>query len=111
MNMDNVWKFNPEVDGVVSDDHKGDRAFALRERLNRGEKLSREDKNYLTRCVLDSSFFCDSIAKYGYRIYLGDVMKRYWVKQYGAISEYHAFDKTSLRQSIYGRIQKIVEVK
>ena len=38
------------------------------------------------------------------------VLKRYFVKQYGHITEYYAIDKTALRSMLYGRIEVIVEV-
>ena len=37
-------------------------------------------------------------------------LKRYFVKQYGHITEYYAIDKTALRSMLYGRIEVIVEV-
>ncbi len=36
-------------------------------------------------------------------------MKRFVVRQYGTWQEYYAPNKTALRNSIYGEIQKIVE--
>ena len=79
------------------------RAYRLRESLNNGGKLSREDKNWLTREVRNGTYFNKGIA-------LGGVLKRYFVKQYGHISEYYAVDKTALRSVLYGRIEDIVEV-
>lgn len=40
-----------------------------------------------------------------------DKMKKYLVKQHGQWSEYWAPSKTLLRRAIYGRIDKIVELK
>lgn len=37
-------------------------------------------------------------------------LKQYLVKQYGTWQEYFAPNKTLLRKSIYGNIQKIVEI-
>ena len=44
------------------------------------------------------------------RLLCADVLKRYFVKQYGHIAEYYAVDKTALRSILYGRIEDIVEV-
>jgi hypothetical protein len=38
------------------------------------------------------------------------LLKKYIVKQYGAWHEYFAPNKTLLRRSIYGTIEKIVEI-
>ena len=43
---------------------------------------------------------------YNFRPYL----KKYLIKQYGQWSEYYAPNKTTLRSTIYGRIDKIVEI-
>lgn len=50
------------------------------------------------------------IALGGYLFDFSDVLKRYFVKQYGHITEYYAIDKTALRSMLYGRIEVIVEV-
>ena len=50
------------------------------------------------------------IALSGYHFDFSDVLKRYFVKQYGHIQEYYAIDKTALRSILYGRIEDIVEV-
>ena len=45
-----------------------------------------------------------------YRFDFSDVLKRYFVEQYGHIHEYYAVDKTALYSILYGRVDKIVEV-
>ena len=82
---------------------QGSRVYKLREHLNNGGKLNREDKNWITRNVSESTYFKRGIALSGY-------LKRYFVKQYGHIQEYYAIDKTALRSILYGRIEDIVEV-
>ena len=86
------------------------RVYRLREHLNNGGKLSREDKNWITRNVRESTYFRQGIALIGYHFDFSDVLKRYFVKQYGQIAEYYAVDKTALRSILYGRIEDIVEV-
>lgn len=86
------------------------RVYRLRESLNNGGKLSREDKNWMTREVRNGTYFNKGIALGGYYFDFSDVLKRYFVKQYGHISEYYAVDKTALRSMLYGRIEDIVEL-
>ena len=47
----------------------------------------------------------------GYAFDLRPHLSKYIVKQYGRWDEYYAPNKTLLRKSIYGRIEKIVESK
>lgn len=87
------------------------RVYRLRQRLNNGGKLNREEKNWITRNVIESVYFKRGIALSGYRFDFSDILKRYFVKQYGHISEYYATDKTALRSILHGRIEDIVELK
>ena len=89
---------------------QGSRVYKLREHLNNGGKLNREEKNWITRNVRESTYFKRGIALRGYHFDFSDVLKRYFVKQYGHIQEYYAIDKTALRSILYGRIEDIVEV-
>ena len=86
------------------------RVYKLRERLNNGGKLNREEKNWITRNVRESVYFKRGIALSGSHFDFSDILKRYFVKQYGHIGEYYAIDKTALRSVLYGRIEVIVEV-
>ena len=86
------------------------RVYKLRERLNNGGKLNREEKNWITRNVWESVYFKRGIALSGYHFDFSDILRRYFVKQYGHIGEYYAIDKTALRSILYGRIEVIVEV-
>lgn len=86
------------------------KVYKLRVHLNNGGKLNREEKNWITRNVRESIYFKRGIALSGYHFDFSDVLKRYFVKQYGSIHEYYATDKTALRSILYGRIEDIVEV-
>ena len=86
------------------------RVYKLRERLNNGGKLNREEKNWITHQVWENTYFRRAIALSGYHFDFSDVLKRYFVKQHGSISEYYAIDKTALRSVLYGRIEVVVEV-
>lgn len=87
------------------------RVYKLRELLNNGGRLTREEKNWITRSVRESTYFKRGIALSGYRFDFSDVLKRYFVKQHGFICEYYAIDKTALRSILHGRIEDIVELK
>ena len=50
------------------------RAYRLRESLNNGGKLSREDKNWLTREVRNGTYFNRGIALGGYYFDFSDVL-------------------------------------
>lgn len=90
---------------------KGSKVYMLRELLNNGGRLNRSEKNWITGQVRKCSFCRKGIALMGYYFDFSDVLKTYFVKQYGQVAEYYAIDKTALRSVLYGRIEKIVEVK
>ncbi|MDV3876883.1 molybdenum ABC transporter ATP-binding protein [Elizabethkingia anophelis] len=89
---------------------KNSKVYQLREKLNKGEKLSRADKNWIAEAVNRNTFFNRAIPLMGYRFGFEDILKTYVVKQYDSWQEYNAPDKTSLRSFIYGRIDKIAEI-
>lgn len=86
------------------------KVYQLREKLNKGEKLSRAEKNWIAEAVNRNAFFNKAIPLMGYRFGFEDILKAYVVKQYGSWQEYNAPDKTSLRNFIYGRIDQIAEI-
>ena len=88
----------------------GYEVYRLREKLNHGEKLSREEKNWITESVNNSVHFNDAVELEGYYFDFSDVLKTFVVYQYGYHREYKAIDRTSLRTAIYGHISRIVEV-
>ena len=86
------------------------KAVALRRGLDNGYKLTREEKDWITSTVNGNTYFKDAIPVMGYRVPFRDVLKRFFVKQYGHIQEYFAIDKTALRNTIEGKIDEIVEL-
>ena len=86
------------------------KVYLLREKLNKGEKLNRAEKNWLAEAVNRNAYFKRAVPLMGYRFGFEDVLKSYIVKQYGSWAEYTAPDKTSLRSIIYGRIDQIAEI-
>ena len=89
---------------------KSTKAYELRDKLNRGEKLSADEKMWITEEVRYSSFSKSGIARLGWIISFRDVLKRFLYRQYGTWTEAYAFNKTCLRKSTYGRIDEIVEL-
>ena len=86
------------------------KVYLLRVKLNRGEMMSREEKNWLCEAVNSNTYFRTAVPLQGYRFDFFDVLKKYLVKQYGQWTEYYAPDRTSLRAYLYGRINQIVEI-
>lgn len=86
------------------------KAYLLHVKLNRGEAMSREEKDWLCEAVNSNTYFRTAVPVMGYRFDFFDVLKKYLVKQYGQWAEYYAPDRTSLRKHLYGRINQIVEI-
>ena len=86
------------------------KVYLLRVKLNRGECMSREEKNWLCEAVNSNTYFRTAVPLQGYRFDFFDVLKKYLVGQYGQWTEYYAPDRTSLRAYLYGRINQIVEI-
>ncbi len=86
------------------------KVYLLRVKLNRGECMSREEKNWLCEAVNLNTYFRTAVPLQGYRFDFFDVLKKYLVNQYGQWTEYYAPDRTSLRAYLYGRINQIVEI-
>ena len=89
---------------------QGSKVYGLRTKLNNGEKLSREEKDWLTRNVNSNTYFKSAVPLQGWMFDFSDILRTYIVKQYGHWAEYKATDKTALRSFLYGRIDSIVEL-
>ncbi len=85
--------------------------YRLRTHLNEGGKLNREEKNWITERVNNNSYFKSAIPLRGWRFDFSDILKTFVVKQYEHYQEYRAIDKTSLRAILFGRVDKIIEIK
>ena len=88
----------------------GSKVYLLRLKLNRGERMNREEKNWLCEAVNSNTYFRTAVPLQGYRFDFFDVLKKDLVNQYGQWTEYYAPDRTSLRVYLYGRINQIVEI-
>ena len=85
------------------------KVYILRAKLNCGERMSREEKNWLCKAVNSNIYFHTAVPLMGYRFDFFDVLKKYLVNQYGQWTEYYAPDRASLRTYLYGHINQIVE--
>ena len=88
----------------------GSKVYLLRVKLNRGERMSREEKNWLCEAVNSNTYFRTAVPLQGWRFDFLDVLKKYLVNQYGQWAEYYAPDRTSLRSFLCGQINQIVEI-
>ena len=86
------------------------KVYGLRAKLNKGEKLNREEKDWLTRAVNSNTYFKSAVPLQGWRFDFSDILRTFLVNQYG-YWKYKATDKTGLRRYLYGRINSIVELK
>lgn len=64
------------------------KVYQLRVQLNEGTPMSRQQKNWLTDSVNSNTYFKRAVPLMGYRFDFSDILKRYFVKQYGHIAEY-----------------------
>lgn len=90
---------------------KSSKVYLLRDKINKGEKMNRAEKNWLAESVNRNAFFKKAVPLQGYRFGFEDVLKTYIIKQYGNWTEYNAPDRTSLRSIVYGRIDQIAKIK
>ena len=90
---------------------KGSKVYILREKLNNGGQMNREEKDWLTRNVNSNTYFKSAVPLQGWRFDFSDVLRTFIVCQYGHWTEYKATDKTGLRRYLYGRIDNIVELE
>jgi hypothetical protein len=88
----------------------GATVYRLRGKLNAGERLSREEKNWITNKVNNNSYFRNAIPLMGYRFDFPDVLRTCLVLQYGRWTEYLAVDITSLRAMLVGKPDKIIDI-
>lgn len=105
--MENVYKFSSSDSTLES--LSNSRPYLLREKINKGEKLSVEDKWYIAKNCMDCTFFDTSIALMGWRFDFSDVLSRFLINCNGSWSCVYAFNKTQVRKLVYGKIDEIVE--
>lgn len=104
-----AWKFSERATDNV-EDFEGAKVYEIRKKLDVGNKLSREEKNWVAEKLNNNLYSKTAIPLMGWLFSFDDVVKKYWVKQYGQITERYAMDKTSIRATTYGKIDQIVEI-
>ena len=87
------------------------KVYKLRHKLNNGGKMNREEKDWLTHKVNHNTYFKSAVPLQGWKFDFSDILRTYLVSQYGQWTEYRAADKQALRNMLYGRIDRIVELK
>src|SRR5574344_2250318 len=107
--MDNTRRF-VEWDVPALDTLQECKAYQSRDKLNKGMKLNRSDKNWLTEAINHNTYSRRGIPVVGWLFDFTDTVHLYWVRQYGRITEYYATDKTALRNILIGKVDKIVEL-
>lgn len=87
------------------------KVYLLKEKVLNGEKLTRNEKDWITEQCNINTFSKTGIPLRGYMFDFSIILKRYWVKSvYGGIAEIYAIDKTSIRNYYSLRINKIVKI-
>lgn len=104
-----VHKFVP-YDVPALDSLSGNPAYLLRKKLNDGRKMTREDKDYLTKAVNTNTYSKSGIPVMGWLFNFSDVLRQFLVRQYGQWQEYRAVDKTALRNFLFGKIEAMYEI-
>lgn len=84
-----AWKF-VKWDVKPLSTLRNSKVYLLRAKLNQGQKMSREEKNWLAQAVNTNTYFRTAVPLMGYCFDFIDVLKRYLVNQYGHWSEYYA---------------------
>ena len=106
-----IYKFvSWEIDPL--ENLKGTKVFEIYNKLQNGEKLTREEKDYIFSNLQNNAYSRTGVPVLGWMFDFSEFLKSYWVKtrNYG-ILEVYAFDKTSIH-NYYGsyEILKIVEI-
>lgn len=104
-----AWKFSDTATDNV-ENFVGAKVYEIRRKLDAGDRLSREEKNWVAENLNNNLYSKTAIPLMGWLFSFDDVVKKYWVKQYGQIHERYAMDKTSIRATTYGKIDQIVEI-
>ena len=104
-----AWKFVKHEVGPL-DNLKGAKVYDLKVKCMNGEKLTREEKDWLARELSVTSYWRSALALMGWMFDFRDYLNRYIVCQYDHWQTYYAPDRTSLRRALYGRIQELHEL-
>jgi len=108
--MQNITKFSETANNITA--VQNSKVYAIMEKVNNGEDLSREDARFITEGVNTNSYFKTAIPLLGWKFDFSDVLNCYWVQdKAGYIHEYMAVDQISLKSFLGNRnVWKIVEI-
>ena len=84
--------------------YKDTEEYILAEKLEKGENLTRKEKNRITEMAKEYGH----IRLRGW-LYPLKNLKTFYVEQYGNVYKVRGYDKTAIRKTTYGKIDKIVE--
>lgn len=105
-----IYKFT-QITSYSYEQISESKAAKLRFKIDNGEKLTRDDKNWITDAVNQNTYSKWGVPVCGWMIPFNDVLKRYLIRTLGNDwHEVHAIDKTSLREYWGGKIDEIVEI-
>lgn len=109
--MENIALKFVEWDVPSLDTLKDTKVYQIKEKVVNKIPLNREEKDWVVKETMESAYFRNMgiVCLYGWAFDFSSAMKTFLVKQYEKWTEYKAFDKTSLRNNLYGRIERIVE--
>ena len=103
-----IYPFNERGD---VNNVKGSKVSMLADKINNGIKLSRDEKDWITESCQSNSYSKVGVPVMGVMFNFKSILTLYIVRQYGAVCEYYAIDKTSLRKSIGGKIDYIKQLQ
>lgn len=94
------------------DSLKESKVYKIKNKLINGEKITREEKDYITREIKSSTYGRNYIGVplMGWMFTFRQFMKRYVVKQYDSWYEVYGFDKTSVKFAQGKGITEIYEI-
>lgn len=94
------------------DSLKESKVYKIKNKLINKEKITREEKDYITREIKSSRYGRNYIGVplMGWMFSFRQFMKRYVVKQYDSWYEVYGFDKTSVRFAQGNGITEIYEI-
>lgn len=95
------------------ENYSNSRAYILKVKCLKGEKLTREEKNWITEKINSSVFYSDSICVMGWKFDFSDYLRKFIYKLKHSTNWYEimAFDKTSARNCLaYDKRCKMIDV-
>lgn len=94
------------------DSLKESKVYKIKNKLINGEKITREEKDYITREIKSSLYGRNyiGVSLMGWMFTFRHFMKRYIVKQYNSWYEVYGFDKTSVKFAQGKGITEIYEI-